>query len=302
MTTFTVLLDDIKGGNNMIKHFEHYSGQYREEKDAAWAFYVRSESIRDRSGLFNWQIHPHVHTNVFQIFFITSGYVNVKMTEGTVHLPAPGIIVIPPGNVHGLTYDPEVTGHVLTLDHVYLADILQPIIHVYNTFNTLTCLTAIDESIISLVRQIDAEIFNSGEDRLFALQSLIGLLFVQLNRLNAEARFQTGMSGLNEKYFHSFQKSYTSSQPFSKPIPEFAKELGISTVHLNRVCKTVAGKSASLLLQEHAVSAAKKLLAHTTYSVSEIAYQLNFADPGYFARLFKKLTGKTPVEYRRELT
>lgn len=285
----------------MVKYLEHYSGLYREDKGSAGELYVRSESVRDRSGLFNWQINPHVHTNLFQLFFITSGFVDVKMTEGTVHLSAPGIIVIPPGNVHGLTYNPEVTGHVLTLDNAYLEEILQPVIHVYNNFNTLICLTELDEGILSMVRQIDTEIFNNKEDRLFALQSLIGLLFVQLNRLNAQARFQTNMGGLNEKYFHTFHRSYTSSRPFSKSIPDFAKELCISTVHLNRVCHTVAGKSASLLLQEHAVSAAKKLLAHTSYSVSEIAYQLNFADPGYFARLFKKLTGKTPVEFRKEL-
>lgn len=285
----------------MIKHLEHYSGLYKEDKSAGGDLYVRSESVRDRSSLFNWQINPHVHTHLFQLFFITSGFVDVKMTEGTVHLPAPGIIVIPPGNVHGLTYDPEVTGHVLTLDNTYLEDILRPVIHVYSNFNSLICLTELNESVLALVNQIDAEIFNNDEDRLFALQSLIGLLFVQLNRLNAEARFQTSMGGLNEKYFHSFQKSYTSSRPFSKSIPDFAKELSISTVHLNRVCQTVAGKSASLLLQEHAVAGAKKFLAHTSYSVSEIAYQLNFADPGYFARLFKKLTGKTPVEFRKEL-
>lgn len=286
----------------MVKHLEHYSGLYREDKGPAGVLYVRSESVRDRSGMFNWQINPHVHTNLFQLFFITSGFVDVKMTEGTMHLPAPGIIVIPPGNVHGLSYDPEVTGHVLTLDIVYLEDILQPVIHVYRNFNTLICLNELDEGILSVVNQIDAEVFNNEEDRLFALQSLIGLLFVRLNRLNAQAQFQTNRGGLNEKYFHAFQKSYTGSRPFTKSIPDFAKELAISTVHLNRVCHTVAGKSASLLLQEHAVAAARKLLAHTSYSVSEIAYQLNFADPGYFARLFKKLTGKTPVEFRKELS
>lgn len=283
-----------------MKHLEHYSGLYKEDKGASELLYVRSESIRDRSGLFNWQISPHVHTTLFQLFFITSGYVDVKMTEGTIHLPAPGVIVIPPGHVHGLTYDPEVTGHVLSLDITYLEDVLQPVIHLLRNFNSVVCLQAFQA--FELVNEIDTEIFNNREDRSFAVQSLIGLLFVQLNRGYRQAHFQTSMAGLNEKYFHAFQKSYTSSQLFSKSIPDFAKELSISTVHLNRVCHTVAGKSASLLLQEHAVAAAKKLLAHTSYSVSEIAYQLNFADPGYFARLFKKLTGKTPVAFRKELT
>lgn len=287
-----------------MKQLAHYSGLYKEDNSTSELLYVRSESVRDRSGLFNWQISPHVHSTLFQLFFITSGHVDVKMTECDIHLPAPGIIIIPPGHVHGLTYDPDVTGHVLTLDITYLEHILQPVIHLFRNFSTLVCLSEFSsfEQTMSLVNEIDAEIFNNKPERQFAVQSLIGVLFVQLNREYTQAHFQTSSPGLNEKYFQAFQKSYTTSKLFSKSIPDFARELSISTVHLNRVCHTVAGKSASLLLQEYAVASAKKLLAHTSYSVSDIAYQLNFTDPGYFARLFKKLTGKTPVAFRKDLT
>ena len=33
-------------------------------------------------------------------------------------------------------------------------------------------------------------------------------------------------------------------------------------------------------------------------SISEIAFELNYGDPSYFGRLFKKITGVTPSEYR----
>jgi AraC-like DNA-binding protein len=52
-------------------------------------------------------------------------------------------------------------------------------------------------------------------------------------------------------------------------------------------------------MQEHAVREAQKLLRYTVLSVSEIAYQLNFSAPTYFARLFKKHIGKTPEAYRK---
>ena len=84
----------------------------------------------------------------------------------------------------------------------------------------------------------------------------------------------------------------------NRSIFSLAKELGISTVHLNRICKQVAGKSAMQLVLEQKVEQSKNYLTHTSYSVSEIAYQLNFEYPNYFARLFKKITGLTPTEYR----
>jgi YesN/AraC family two-component response regulator len=35
--------------------------------------------------------------------------------------------------------------------------------------------------------------------------------------------------------------------------------------------------------------------------VKEVAYTLGFSDNNYFIRLFRKLTGTTPQEYRRSL-
>ena len=40
------------------------------------------------------------------------------------------------------------------------------------------------------------------------------------------------------------------------------------------------------------------LLQDLTKSISEIAFELNYGDPSYFGRLFKKIAGVTPSEYR----
>ncbi len=40
------------------------------------------------------------------------------------------------------------------------------------------------------------------------------------------------------------------------------------------------------------------MLVTTGLSVKEIAYILGFTDNSYFNRLFKKTTGRTPLDYR----
>ena len=46
------------------------------------------------------------------------------------------------------------------------------------------------------------------------------------------------------------------------------------------------------------MQAAQEMLQKSSYSVSEIAYRLGYNDPKYFARVYKKVIGKTPSETR----
>jgi AraC family transcriptional activator of pobA len=52
------------------------------------------------------------------------------------------------------------------------------------------------------------------------------------------------------------------------------------------------------VVHEFLIVEAKKYLKHTDYSISEIAYRLNFEDPAYFSRFFSKQTATSPKEYR----
>ena len=84
-----------------------------------------------------------------------------------------------------------------------------------------------------------------------------------------------------------------------KFINEYARELNITPVHLNRICQATVGKSALRAVHEFLFLEAEKYLKYTKYSVSEIAYRLNFEDAAYFSRFFSKYAGVSPKQYRR---
>ncbi len=46
------------------------------------------------------------------------------------------------------------------------------------------------------------------------------------------------------------------------------------------------------------IDIAKEMLRTNKYSVKEICYQIGYNDPNYFSRLFKKLVGVSPTEYK----
>ncbi|PRD46156.1 helix-turn-helix domain-containing protein [Sphingobacterium haloxyli] len=84
-------------------------------------------------------------------------------------------------------------------------------------------------------------------------------------------------------------------------INDYAKQLRISSNYLNRCIQKVWNKSAKQFTQEFVIIQSQKYLQDFSEPISRIAYHLNFSDPSYFGRLFKKIIGISPQEYRSKL-
>jgi AraC-like DNA-binding protein len=74
----------------------------------------------------------------------------------------------------------------------------------------------------------------------------------------------------------------------------------ISRYHFIREYKRQTGQTPMQAFQRLKISRACYLLDITEWSVTEIACDLGYDDPYYFSRLFKKVTGIPPRDYRRE--
>ncbi|WP_236775424.1 helix-turn-helix domain-containing protein, partial [Agrobacterium tumefaciens] len=78
----------------------------------------------------------------------------------------------------------------------------------------------------------------------------------------------------------------------------YAKKLGLSETHLNRLVRSVSGLSLQRLIARRQIEIAQQELIFTVSSVQMIAEGLGFADPAYFNRFFKRETGMTPRAWR----
>lgn len=79
-----------------------------------------------------------------------------------------------------------------------------------------------------------------------------------------------------------------------------AEKLYVSTWHLSKLLKKETGSTFIDLLNTIRIEEAKKQLRNPRYKVYEIAEAVGFSDVPYFTKLFKKLTGITPMEYRNK--
>lgn len=72
-----------------------------------------------------------------------------------------------------------------------------------------------------------------------------------------------------------------------------------SPYHLHRTFRRIAGATPVEYAQRTRVRAAQELLAQTDHSVAQIARLVGLPNTPYFMTLFKKMTGRTPTEYRQ---
>lgn len=80
----------------------------------------------------------------------------------------------------------------------------------------------------------------------------------------------------------------------------FANQLSMHPNYLNAVVKKVTGSTPLQLIQERVINLSKTLLLQTPMSIKEISFELSFSEPTHFGAFFKKHTGFTPAQFRKE--
>ena len=83
-----------------------------------------------------------------------------------------------------------------------------------------------------------------------------------------------------------------------KQVSHYADKLNLSQFQLNSITKTLVGKTAAGLIDDHILLESKRYLLATSNQVNQIAYHLGYEDVSYFIRFFKKHTGHTPDMFR----
>lgn len=138
---------------------------------------------------------------------------------------------------------------------------------------------------LALKEQLDSFFLASGHAYQFMMQ-----LHDTLNK-EAKRRFK---SDIVQNCINLIQTEYR--EPLS--LEYLAAECGISPSYLSRVFRQSLQVSPVQYLIQYRIEKACSLLLRNNLRVADVAHQVGFLDHNYFARVFKKITGLSPKEYR----
>jgi len=84
-------------------------------------------------------------------------------------------------------------------------------------------------------------------------------------------------------------------------VGDLADVAGLSPSYFRRWFHREVGSSPRDYVTQLRVERAKRMLAHSDRSITEVAMDLGYSTSAYFTAVFHGETGMTPSEYRRQL-
>lgn len=132
--------------------------------------------------------------------------------------------------------------------------------------------------------------------------SSLNEIFIELERLRARARLRSRTRGeitserLNSVllYLHANYRRPITSE-------DIERELSYNFDYLNQLFSKHLHVSIFKLLENVRMEEAKHILKTRALSIKEIAGEVGYSDETYFSKVFKRRTGCTPTEYRKNV-
>ena len=231
-----------------------------------------------------------------RLMFVNKGHGRITISGLTHGFGPNNLIFIPAGTMYGFEAGPTVFGQILTIPSAMASEWPDEPVHM-----RLRDVLA-QKEITALIDCVERELKSEKTAHSRAAHYHLGLLAVLFERqLEHRApepndlRSESASARLVAAYTDLVEKNFSSR----KGVAELASELGVTATHLTRCCNETCGKSALTILNDRIIFEARRLLRETKQPIQDIAAQLGFASPAYFARSFQSRAGQTPTQFRR---
>lgn len=271
------------------------------------AEFLHCETIESRSRLHGFRIRPHRHEQFFQLLLMTGGEGEVAFDGIRAVLMPPCLVLLPSLVVHDFSFSDDVGGLVLTLYECHLATLLRgdqqaaallagPLV-VPLAGDRTTARTIADS-----LTAVAAEFAGRAPGRLGMIEAHLAVALLAACRAHLVVPLPSpGTQVPGVAHVARFRQLVDSHFRDHLAVEDYAGRLGVTPVHLRRLCRRHLGAAPLGVVRARLLLEARRLLVFTSLGVKEVAAALGFADHAYFSRFFRHETGRSPTAFRATL-
>lgn len=246
-------------------------------------------------------------TNCYVLILGMKGFCEIQIDHHTFRITKSSITIIPPLSTYSLQrpssdYAAQIINFESTLlcTGIFETKILQDLLFINPEYAPTFPLKRIEfHDFCYKFKKIKLEL---DHDKPFGID-MIRLYLIQLlyeyNRI-CEVCLINSDTSINRKYqiTQRFRNLVKEHIKIAKDVAFYADKLHISPKYLSECVHDQLGYSALRLIQNQLMVEAELLLKYGDMNIKQIALMFNFDTANHFSRLFYKLRGMTPTDYR----
>lgn len=153
----------------------------------------------------------------------------------------------------------------------------------------------------NIIREIQYEMEHDDTSTEEMLRILLKLIILKSTRIWKQ---QHSLSDNNQQsdvhFLRKFSKLVEQNYRTHHTVADYAEMLFLTPKNLSKKIGLISKETPNEIIKNRIILESKRLLAHTTLTVKEIAFTLNYEDDAYFSRFFTKNTGISPLSFRKQ--
>lgn len=250
----------------------------------------------------SYSMTSHHFHDAYEIYYMNAGSRDYFISDKTVRVKQGDLVLIKPHDLHK-TMDTGVSHSRILLSFkpsfLPFRDIQPAIDLCFSTSRVLTFSYSMQARLEEMLRHMILEASNQDSGYETKLQIQLADFLIELSRYlaNEEANDESEPSA-NQKVYEVIQ--YLKAN-YAKQITleELADDFYISRYYLTRVFKKTTGFTIFEFIHSLRIVEAQRLLRETNLKVIDIAEKVGFTNVSNFGKVFKSVTGVSPLSYRK---
>lgn len=247
-------------------------------------------------------ISEHTHGNILEVCYLVKGRQTYRVADRNYHLRGGDVFIAFPHERHGSAGNPEEKGvlywimlrksgrRLFGLSEAQSAQLWKSLCHLPRRhFRGSTKMKAHLDTLTALYHENSAPL----RPAYFSVEALG--FFLEVLRC-AEVKRTTESSARRMSKICRYIQDHLE-EPLS--VPDLAAQAGLSTPRFKALFKEETGVPPGEYVLRAKVAEAQRWLAVGRYSITDVAYALEFSSSQYFATVFKRYTGKNPSALRK---
>ena len=152
-----------------------------------------------------------------------------------------------------------------------------------------------------IIQEIQFEMKNDDANTEEMLRILLKLIILKSTRIwKQQHQLADNNQQADVQFLRRFSKLVEQHYKTLHTVSDYAELLFVTPKNLSKKIGLVSKSTPNDIIKDRIILESKRLLAHTTMTVKEIAYSLNYEDDAYFIRFFTKHSGLSPVSFRKQ--